>query len=95
MKFLAKLRHALAHRIPLYIPPYVIRDADVAAYHELAGKMNDAIKAQDLSAYDALSAERLSLGRFQPWISQSFAKGAKPVVFHPSGFPRPSVPPSP
>jgi hypothetical protein len=83
MKFLAKLRHALAHRIPLYIPPYVIRDADVAAYHELAGKMNDAIKAQDLSAYDALSAERLSLGRFQPWISQSFAEGAKPVVFHP------------
>jgi hypothetical protein len=60
----------------------VIRDADVAAYHELAGRMNDAINAQDLSAYDALSAERLSLGRFQPWISRSFAEGAKPVVFH-------------
>lgn len=83
MKFLAKLRHALAHRIPLYIPPYVIRDADVAAYQEFASKMNDAIKAQDFSAYDALSADQLSLGRFQPWISQSFAEGAKPVVFHP------------
>jgi hypothetical protein len=83
LKFLANLRHALAHRIPLYIPPYVIQDADVAAYNELAEKMNAAIKAQDFSAYDALSAERLKLGRFHPWISQSFAEGAKPVVFHP------------
>lgn len=83
LKFLANLRHALAHRIPLYIPPYVIQDADVAVYNELAEKMNAAIKAQDFSAYDALSAERLKLGRFQPWISQSFAEGAKPVVFHP------------
>ena len=45
--------------------------------------MNAAIEARDFSAYDALSAERLKLGRFQPWISQSFAEGAKPVVFHP------------
>lgn len=83
LKFLANLRHALAHRIPLYIPPYVIQDADVAVYNELADKMNAAIKAQDFSAYDALSAQQLKLGRFQPWISQSFAEGAKPVVFHP------------
>ncbi|MGY3582566.1 hypothetical protein ACVIGB_008369 [Bradyrhizobium sp. USDA 4341] len=75
LKFLANLRHALVHRIPLYIPPYVIQDADVTAYNELADKMNAAIKAQDFAAYDALSAERLKLGRFQPWISQSFARG--------------------
>jgi hypothetical protein len=83
LKFLANLRHALAHRIPLYIPPYVIQDADAGAYNELAEKIHAAIKAQDFSAYDALSTERLKLGRFQPWISQSFAEGAKPVVFHP------------
>ncbi len=83
LRHLANLRHALAHRIPLYIPPFVIQDADVAAYNELAEQMGAAIKAQDFAAYDALSAERLKLGRFQPWISQSFAEGAKPVVFHP------------
>ncbi len=83
MDYLASLRHALAHRIPLYIPPYVIEDADAAAYDELAKKMSAAIKALDFAAYDALSAEQPTLGRFQPWISQSFAEGAKPVVFHP------------
>jgi hypothetical protein len=83
LKFLAGLRHALAHRIPLYIPPYVIRDADVAAYNDLAAKITAAIKNQDFATYDALSSERLKLGRFQPWISQSYADGAKPVVFHP------------
>jgi hypothetical protein len=45
--------------------------------------MNAAIKTRDFSAYDALSAERLKLGRFQRWISQSFAEGAKPMMFHP------------
>lgn len=83
MEYLASLRHALAHRIPLYIPPYVIEDADAAAYDELAKKMSAAIKALDFAAYDTLSAEQLKLGRFQSWISQSFAEGAKPVVFHP------------
>jgi hypothetical protein len=83
-----ELRHALAHRIPLYIPPYVIQHADVAAYDELAKKMNEAIMALDFAAYDNISAEQLKLGRFQPWISQSFAEGAKPVVFHPQGLGR-------
>jgi len=31
---IAELRHALAHRIPLYIPPYVIQAADEAAYKD-------------------------------------------------------------
>jgi hypothetical protein len=83
LKFLASLRHALAHRIPLYIPPYVIQDADVAAYNDLAAKIAEAIKDRDFAAYDALSTERLKLGRFHPWIGQSYAEGAKPVVFHP------------
>lgn len=83
LKFLAGLRHALAHRIPLYIPPYVIQNADAAAYNGLAAKLAAAVKKKDFVAYDALSSERLKLGRFQPWISQSYAEGAKPVVFHP------------
>ena len=77
-----ELRHALAHRIPLYIPPYVIQHADVAAYDELAKKMNEAIMALDFAAYDNISAEQLKLGRFQPWISQSFsARWLRPTRF--------------
>jgi len=40
MEYLANLRHALAHRTPLCIPPYVIQDADAAACDELAKRMS-------------------------------------------------------
>jgi hypothetical protein len=80
---LSKLRHALAHRIPLYIPPYVIAKEDEPAYRELEVKMNEAIKQHKFEEYDRLSAEQMKLGRFRPWVQHSFEEGAKPVVFHP------------
>ena len=43
---LADLRHALAHRIPLYIPPYVIEQKDHAAYMEFEIKMTEAAKSK-------------------------------------------------
>jgi hypothetical protein len=81
-RHLAGLRHALAHRIPLYIPPYVIEAKDEAAYRDFETKMADAGKRGDFKEYDRLSAEQLRLGRFRPWIQHSFEENAKPVVFH-------------
>jgi hypothetical protein len=79
---IADLRHALAHRIPLYIPPYVIQKADEAAYKELEGKMTEAITNHDFAGYDLLSVEQMKLGRFRPWVQHSFEEGAVPTVFH-------------
>jgi hypothetical protein len=79
---MADLRHALAHRIPLYIPPYVIQTADEAAYKDFEAKMTDAIKRRDFASYDQLSVEQMRLGRFRPWVQHSFAENARPVVFH-------------
>jgi hypothetical protein len=80
---LTTLRHALAHRIPLYIPPYVIAKPDEAAYQDYETKMTEAIKQHQFAEYDRLSAEQMKLGRFRPWVQHSFEEGAKPVVFHP------------
>jgi hypothetical protein len=80
---LSTLRHALAHRIPLYIPPYVIAEADEPAYRDFEAKMNEAIKRHQFDEYDRLSTEQMKLGRFRPWVQHSFEEGAKPVVFHP------------
>ncbi|MBB5048545.1 hypothetical protein HNR60_003312 [Rhodopseudomonas rhenobacensis] len=77
------LRHALAHRIPLYIPPYVIKKEDEAAYHAYQTNMAAAIHVHDFAEYDRLSAEQLQLGRFMPWVKHSFEENAHPVVFHP------------
>jgi hypothetical protein len=79
---LANLRHALAHRIPLYIPPYVIEEKDHAAYRELEAKMTEAAKKRDFAEYDRLAGEQMKLGRFRPWVQHSFEENAKPVVFH-------------
>lgn len=79
---LAGLRHALAHRIPLYIPPYVVEANDVATYKDFEAKMMEAGVKGDFAEYDRLSAEQLRLGRFRPWVQHSFEEGAKPIVFH-------------
>jgi hypothetical protein len=79
---LAGLRHALAHRIPLYIPPYVIEAKDEADYKTFEAGMAEAAKKRDFAEYDRLSAEQLKLGCFRPWVQHSFEEKAKPVVFH-------------
>jgi hypothetical protein len=79
---IGELRHALAHRIPLYIPPYVIQKADEAAYRDFEAKMSDAIKKHDFEGYDQLSVEQMKLGRFRPWVQHSFEEGGVPTVFH-------------
>jgi hypothetical protein len=79
---ISDLRHALAHRIPLYIPPYVIQEADEAAYKDFEAKMSEAIKKHDFAGHDQLSAEQMKLGRFRPWVQHSFEENAAPIVFH-------------
>lgn len=79
---MAGLRHALAHRIPLYIPPYVIEENDQAAYREFEAKMTEAAKKPDFAEYDRLAGEQMKLGRFRPWVQHSFEEKAKPIVFH-------------
>jgi hypothetical protein len=79
---LADLRHALAHRIPLYIPPYVIEEKDHAVYRELEAKMTEAATKHDFAEYDRLAGEQMKLGRFRPWVQHSFEENAQPIVFH-------------
>lgn len=53
-KKLGDLRDALVHRIPLYIPPYVVLAKDLPAYREFETKMSDAAKRRDIAEYDRL-----------------------------------------
>jgi hypothetical protein len=76
-------RNALAHRISLYIPPYVVSTSDQAAYQDLGAQMSAAIMRKDSSDYDRLSREQEKLGRFSPWIQHSFEEEAVPIYFHP------------
>ena len=79
---LSDFRHAVAHRIPLYVPPYVITPDKQAAYRELETRMSDALNRGALEDYDRLSADQDALGVFRPVMTHSFEEGVRPVVFH-------------
>lgn len=84
LTFMGNFRHALAHRIPLYIPPYALRQQDEATYKEFEQKMIEASKKGDLAEHGRLAAEQQKLVRFMPWIHHSYVEKGKPAVFHPS-----------
>jgi hypothetical protein len=76
---LENFRHALAHRIPIYIPPYTVTDNKKKAYHELENRMTAAF---DVAEYERLSAEQKALAVFVPFMTHAFEEEAEFVVFH-------------
>jgi hypothetical protein len=76
-------RHALAHRIPLYIPPHMVTPANANAYQELDRRMFAAAVRMDFAEGERLKAEQRQLTFFRPWMQHSFIEEARPLVFHP------------
>ena len=79
---LENFRHALAHRIPLYIPPYIVLDSKLPQHQELEVAMMQAKMDGDMAAYDLLSDEQKKLAVFNPIMTHSFEEEARRVVFH-------------
>jgi hypothetical protein len=78
-KHLADFRHALAHRIPLYIPRYAI--VNQQEYNELQ-KAKDALVGNP-DEYDRLTEEQMKHVQFLPIMMHSISERSKKVVFHP------------
>lgn len=65
-KYLIDYRHALSHRIPLYVPPYSIDPDDIDAYNQLERSKQTAVLLEDTDRYGALMAKQTALGFFVP-----------------------------
>jgi hypothetical protein len=78
-KHLADFRHALAHRIPLYIPRYAI--VNHTEYASLQAQ-KDAVVG-DLQEFDRLTQEQMTHVQFQPLMVHSFSERPPRIVFHP------------
>lgn len=82
---LEEFRHALAHRIPLYIPPYRVDPGRQSEYLALEERMRKTFGEE----YHRLSAQQKALGVFYPVIAHSLfetGKQGKPrqkIFFHP------------
>ncbi len=78
--YLEDYRHALAHRIPLYIPPKTFDDADTAEFRRL----EDELMARDWTPerWIEVQAAQRRLGTFDPVMMHSYGEQARPVRFH-------------
>jgi hypothetical protein len=75
-------RHALAHRIPLYIPPFAVHPTKHELYNDFENQKNEALRLKNFPRYDELDSEQEKLGHFNPAMMHSYVEGARPVVFH-------------
>jgi hypothetical protein len=70
---LENFRHALAHRIPLYIPPCVVVEKDYPAYQLLEAQKAKALRRGNQRKYAQFDAKQKALTRYQPEMTLSGA----------------------
>lgn len=75
-------RHSLAHRIPLYVPPYASSEEEVNKEKKLEELRAVALKKHQFDEYERLSDEIETLGKFVPWMTHSFGENSPQAVFH-------------
>jgi len=80
---LKDFRDALAHRIPLYIPPFTVDPAQADAYRDTEAAANAALVRRDFGAYEQLFAEQRAFEHFMPVVTHSFTDRAPIMRFHP------------
>lgn len=83
-QYLKSHRDALAHRIPLYIPPAEFTPEEGELYGQLESEKLDLIKAMNWDRLDVLYEEQAAIGRPSFVFLHSYEeKPPQPVFFHP------------
>ena len=82
LKYLEDYRHSLAHRIPLYIPPYRLSPKNEVLYRNLDTQRIIAMSQKQWQIADEIMDQMDGIGVFEPYIMHSFGERAKPIVFH-------------
>lgn len=83
--YLKSFRDALAHRIPLYIPPAEFTPEDGELYRRLESEKVEHIKAMEWEHLDRVWAEQAEIGRPSFCFTHSYSEEEKPkaVLLHP------------
>jgi abortive infection bacteriophage resistance protein len=76
-------RDSLAHRIPLYIPPYTVDPKVADDYQRLENESLAALLSGDLLLHEQLSVEQDRLKRFSPFMVHSMNEHSPTALFHP------------
>ena len=79
--YLEDYRDALAHQIPLYIPPFAVDPSNVQKHNELDEAITKNIVSGRRAVTLRLKAEQNALKFFRPFIVHSWSK-SKPIALH-------------
>jgi hypothetical protein len=80
--YLEDYRHALAHRIPVYIADRAYRPADVDKLAALREQKTAAYQRRDYDEIERLANEEARIGVFNPLMMHSYGERATPIYFH-------------
>lgn len=84
-RYAQNYRDALAHRIPLYVPPSIMTPADVQKYQALDTQILDAMNTPDFERTETLMEEQKTVGSICAAFLHSYSDmdASPPVYFHP------------
>lgn len=82
MEYLVDFRDALAHRIPLYVPPGGVPRSNIDEHNDYTRRMHEALKGLDPTEYERLAAEQSKMLVFQPMMTHSFIEAQGLIPFH-------------
>ena len=80
--YLTNFRDALAHRIPLYIPPSLVTDDNAEEYERKGAEILDAIRRGEYAEAEALENAQNEVISFLPVTTHSFQEQSRFVYFH-------------
>ena len=75
-------RDALAHRIPLYVPPSALNEDEQQKYIEFEKQLLDFSSSEAISQHDEIIEKQSQLGRACPLFAHSLSEGNKPLFLH-------------
>ncbi|MBL0338256.1 MAG: hypothetical protein IPP67_03520 [Rhodospirillaceae bacterium] len=79
---LENFRHALAHRIPLFVCSQILNKQEAINYQNLQTKMIDAALNQPLEEFKKFIDTMEDMGKFAPIMTHSFEENSPQVPFH-------------
>jgi len=80
--YLEDYRHALAHRIPVYIADRAYGPADVDKVTALRAEKSVAYEGGDFDEINRIMNEEEKIGAFNPLMMHSYGERARPIYFH-------------
>ena len=79
---LENFRHALAHRIPPYVIPYILNKKDKKKQMELIDSYMNSIINNDSDKCKKIKNEIKSIGIFAPYLTHSYSEKSHKIIFH-------------